>query len=121
MQQIYFFPKRPALPIVFSIFSKGDHNQIRSIMDSTHSPPQQLRRLLVVLYRRKIQFFRRRMICVVVSNAYCTNLWGTFLCQNTYQVVSLFRTKHLQNKKNLCVCSFTTTTNTDEYTRSSIT
>ena len=69
--------------MVFSIFSKGDHNQIRSIMDSTLTTAAQEALSCLIIYRRKIQFFRRRMICVVVSNAYCTNLWGTFLCQNT--------------------------------------
>ena len=63
-------------------------------------------RLLVILYRRKIYSSLEEEWCVVVvSNAYCTNLWGTFLCQNTPSV-SLFGTKHLQNKK-ICVCSFT--------------
>ena len=60
-------------------------------------------RLLVILYRRKIYSSLEEEWCVVVvSNAYCTNLWGTFLCQNTPSV-SLFGTKHLQNKKNLCM------------------
>ena len=58
-------------------------------------------RLLVILYRRKIYSSLEEEWCVVVvSNAYCTNLWGTFLCQNTPSV-SLFGTKHLQNKKSV--------------------
>ena len=70
-------------------------------------------RLLVILYRRKIYSSLEKEWCVVVvSNAYCTNLWGTFFVSKYTKCILIWDKTFAEQKKSvyapsLLLCMYT--------------